>query len=506
MLLALPFAFVLAGNPKHIHAGVAVFLLILVSVRLLKAENHNFEGLVRSYFALKAEKMRAVAAEQTAVAEKARVATMANTDPLTGLMNRRGFLSELDGMGVSERRQVGLILLDLDGFKPINDTFGHATGDSMLIEVSRRLRSLGEDSVVARLGGDEFAIVCKCGSSGQAMLVAQHAIAILGRPFLLDGNVMRISACAGISFQSEADVAEALRRADLALYHAKEQGRGTFALFSPELQREVQRRTTIEQALRDPKLASDLELAFQPIFDLESMHLTAFEALARWRHAELGWVSPAEFIPITERISVLGEITDELLRRAAAEASRWPEPVRLSFNLSPVQLCSPGMAQKVLAIVKREGLAATRLQIEVTETALLADLDRARANLAKLRDHGVGIVLDDFGAGYSSVRYLREIRFDCVKLDGALIASVPGEGTDLLKGVLALCRALGQDCVAEHLETDAQLALVRELGCKYGQGFGLVPPVDATATLDLIRIYRPTDLAAAASRPVALRR
>jgi EAL domain-containing protein (putative c-di-GMP-specific phosphodiesterase class I) len=241
----------------------------------------------------------------------------------------------------------------------------------------------------------------------------------------------------------------------------------------------VQRRTTLEQALREPDLAADIQLSFQPIFELASMKLSSFEALARWRHPELGWVSPSEFIPITEQISVLNEISDALLLRAARAAMDWPEAIRLSFNLSPVQLCSPDTAANVLALIASEGLEATRLEVEVTETALLADFDAARANLRALRDHGVRIVLDDFGSGYSSIGYLREISFDVIKLDGSLVSSITNaeSGLPLVRGVLELCRAIGHDCVAEHIETAQQRHLLQQLGCRYGQGFGLCRPL-----------------------------
>jgi EAL domain-containing protein (putative c-di-GMP-specific phosphodiesterase class I) len=203
--------------------------------------------------------------------------------------------------------------------------------------------------------------------------------------------------------------------------------------------------------------------------------------LTRWHHPTLGWISPSEFIPITEQISVLNEISDSLLARAAAVAREWPSSVRLSFNLSPVQLCSQATATRLLEIMQEQQLPPDRVQFEVTETALLADFDVARDNLSTLRAHGVKVLLDDFGAGYSSIGYLREIRFDIVKLDGGLVASGTqgGAGAALLKGVLDLCRATGHECVAEHVETPEQLHLLRQLGCSYGQGFGLCRPVAA---------------------------
>lgn len=299
---------------------------------------------------------------------------------------------------------------------------------------------------------------------------------------------MRISACAGVSYQQDDKVGDAIRRADIALYDAKRRGRGMASLFSAEMERDVQRRTTIEQALREPGLAANIQLLFQPIFELRSMELSSFEALARWRHPELGWISPAEFIPITEQVSILHEISDALLTRAASTARGWPDKIRLCFNLSPVQLCSPTTASDVLALVEQEQLNPCRLEIEVTETALLADFDAARANLSALREKGIRIVLDDFGAGYSSIGYLREIKFDTIKLDGSLISSMSDidTGLPLVRGVLELCRATGHDCVAEHIETAQQLHLLRQLGCRYGQGFGLCEPVAANVAAAMV--------------------
>jgi predicted signal transduction protein with EAL and GGDEF domain len=334
---------------------------------------------------------------------------------------------------------------------------------------------------VARLGGDEFAFVCDCEGAEEAMAIAEKAIAILSEPIPLEGRNMRISACAGVSCQGGDDIDDAIRRADIALFDAKRRGRGSAALFSREMEHEVQRRTSIEQALREPGLATGIQLMFQPIFELQTMELRSFEALARWRHPSLGWIAPSEFIPISEQISILEAVSDELLGRAAAAAVQWPDVVRLSFNLSPVQLCSSGTAARVLRVLNDAQLDPARLQIEVTETALLADFDVARRNLSTLRRDGVRIVLDDFGAGYSSIAYLREMNFDMVKLDGSLVASIGDSrvGLPLVRGVLALCREMGQQCVAEHIESERQLELLRGLGCRFGQGFGLSPPVSA---------------------------
>lgn len=485
LVCSLPFAVLLAVAPKPVEQaiGFTLMVVIMIRLRLIQLQDRTFQRLVRSRFDVEKEKRRALKAEKHAEFERTRVESIANTDPLTGLTNRRGFVSVLDSLPADDRRELALIAFDLDGFKPINDTFGHLAGDRILIEVSRRLQRIApEQLLVARLGGDEFALLCRCESSSQALGIARRAVSILGAPYFADGRPMRISACAGVSYQRDDNIGDAIRRADIALYDAKRRMKGGVSLFTAEMEEQVQRRTAIEQALREPHLATDLELLFQPIFDIRSMELKSFEALARWQHPELGWISPSEFIPITEQSSVLHEISDRLLIRAAAAARDWPASVRLSFNLSPVQLCSPTTATNLLRLIAKEQLDPGRFQIEVTETALLADFSVARDNLSRLRESGVQIVLDDFGAGYASIGYLREIKFDVIKLDGSLISRTPDDlaALALLRGVIDLCRATGHECVAEHLETPEQVHVLRQLGCNYGQGFGLCEPVTAS--------------------------
>jgi predicted signal transduction protein with EAL and GGDEF domain len=272
-----------------------------------------------------------------------------------------------------------------------------------------------------------------------------------------------------------------LIRADTALYRAKQGGRAGVAVFTREMEEEHRRRKQVEKALRLREVQRSIVLVFQPIRDLATGELRAFEALARWDHPELGSVPPDQFIPIAEQINVIEAISDRLLAGAAREARGWAQSVRLSFNVSAVQLCTAGSAARILSVLEGEALDPGRLQVEVTETALLADFEVARRNLQALRAAGARIVLDDFGAGHASISYLREMQFDGIKLDGSLVASVLDSlrSRRLLKGVLDLCAAMGLPCVAEHIESQDQLALLRELGCRDGQGFILSPPLAA---------------------------
>jgi len=506
ILFALPLAttLVLSARTEHIAVGISLGLITLVLLRLLNIHNRGFTQLVRSRSETEAERERAQRAEGAALAEKTRVREIADTDPLTGLANRRAFLARLGETlsAAGRRRAITVAMVDLDGFKPINDTFGHATGDAVLLAVGERLRRAGgPGSLAARMGGDEFALlVPACASVGASARLGARISFELRRPYEVEGREFRLSGGCGILLiePDEQDVTMALGRCDTALYAAKQRGRGEYALFCRDMEEVSKRRSALELALRSPAVFDQLSLVYQPIFDLTTLEAGTFEALARWEHSELGAIAPGEFIPLAEQINAIDPIGTALLRRAAGEAGQWPDSMRLSFNLSAVQLCSADAASRILDTVKGARLDPARLQIEVTETALLVDFDSARRNLRLLREAGARVVLDDFGAGYASLSYLREIDFDAIKLDGSLIVSAAksGPALRLLRGVIQLCASLGVPCVAEHIETEEQLALLKRLECRYGQGYLLSPPLAA----DQARA-----LAAAAAAPAAKR-
>jgi predicted signal transduction protein with EAL and GGDEF domain len=275
--------------------------------------------------------------------------------------------------------------------------------------------------------------------------------------------------------------------ADLALYQAKENPGGGAAIFELKMEAPRRRRAEIERALQLPGVQDRLRVMFQPIFDLKAGRIIANEALARWSDPELGAISPSEFVPIAEQLNLIDDINCHLMSLAFEAAHSWPNDIRLSFNLSAIQLCSAGAAKSVLGALKRARLPAGRLQIEVTETALLADFERARANLTELRKAGATIVLDDFGAGFASIGYLRELSFDQIKLDGALVTAAQhsGDGKRLLRAVVGLCEILGVSTVAEHVESEELLKLVMELGCTAAQGFWLERPLEQDDVLHL---------------------
>jgi diguanylate cyclase (GGDEF)-like protein len=496
IFLAFPLAVrvVLAGDLAHVGMGISVGIVILLILRLLGIHNRGFAELVESRSEISLERERARRAERLAKAEKAKARLIADTDPLTGLANRRAFLRGLARRTANlprSRTGFALAVVDLDGFKPINDTFGHATGDRVLQGIGARLASAGRPgALIARTGGDEFALVLpRIGTREAAEAAGAAVCASLLQPFFVDGREFRISGCCGLTLlkDGDCDAEEALVRADTALYRAKEGGRAGVAVFTREMHEIHRRRVLVEKALRLPDTQDRITMVYQPITDLATGELRALEALARWHDDTLGRVPPDQFIPIAEQINVIAEISDKLLADAAAQARGWAASVKLSFNVSAVQLCTSGSADGMLRVLERTGFDPGRLQVEVTETALLADFDSARDNLKALRAAGARIVLDDFGAGHASISYLREMQFDGVKLDGALIAASSDSlrSRRLLKGVLDLCAAMGLPSVAEHIETEEQLQLLRELGCREGQGYLLSPPLHAAAAAAL---------------------
>jgi predicted signal transduction protein with EAL and GGDEF domain len=365
----------------------------------------------------------------------------------------------------------------------------------LLREVAARLvHAVGSRGLVARLGGDEFGVLLpEIHRAEQAQSVGSEILAQVNGPVLIKQRQVTVSACCGIGLSRRGQdkcPSRILADADLALYQAKDDPGREVAVFEQQMEAPHRRRAEIERALQAPGVRDNLRVVFQPIFDLKRGRVIAHEALARWTDGGLGAVSPAEFVPIAEQLNVIDEINSHLMAIAFEEARGWPDHVKLSFNLSAVQLRSAGSASAILGALKTAGLATQRLQVEVTETALLADFKRARENLTQLRKAGVIIVLDDFGAGYASIGYLRELRFDQIKLDGGLVTAArhSADGKRLLRAVIGLCEVLGVSTVAEHVESEDLLRLVIELGCTAGQGFWLRSPVPAGELRDITRI------------------
>jgi diguanylate cyclase (GGDEF)-like protein len=483
LVLAFPLSIAasLSDEPKFIVAAASLAVVSMLLLRVVGSNNRHLESLVASRAAIELEHGKTDEALQIA-------STAASTDYLTKLPNRRAFVAILLAKLAAAKHGSGfwLALVDLDQFKYVNDSFGHSAGDELLNIVADRISSaVPEIDLVARLGGDEFAIILSGPLSvRRADNLARSIIDGLNGPAKLDSCSVMVSACCGLTLIEGGHVettSSALKRADIALYAAKSEGPGRYAIFDPEMETPRRRRAAIGRALQSLAPTQGLELAYQPIVDLRSGQVVALEALARWTHAELGAISPSEFIPAAEQLNLIGRLSDHLLEKALSDAIDWPPELKLAFNLSAVQLGDISCAAAVLSTLERRGFRAERLQVEVTETAFLRDIRTGAANINQLRSAGVQVVLDDFGAGYSSLSYLRQIKFDLIKLDGSLLAS--SESTDpqrsLIAAVIKLCQTVATPCIAEHVESEAQLQLLRRLGCDLGQGFYLGRPMPA---------------------------
>ena len=425
---------------------------------------------------------------------------VARTDALTGLPNRRGLYEQLrTALARADRigGTVALLLCDLDRFKGVNDAHGHPAGDHLLQLVAARLRDAeGAGSAIARLGGDEFALVVPLdaadpsGPASEAAQLARRIIAVLGQPFALpDGPVAQIGVSIGIALaRAEDGDADALvRRADVALYRAKADGRSRFHFFDPGLDAHIQARALLEGELRQA-VAHDLLLPhFQPLVDIATGRLIGFEMLARWPHPIRGSIPPVEFIPIAEDAGLIGPMTEGLLRRACRAAAAWPSDVVVACNLSPLQLRDRGLPATVLSILTETGLPAHRLELEITESALVGDIDLARDLLGKLKALGVRLALDDFGTGYSSLRHLQLLPIDKLKIDASFVRAMGGdtESRKIVAAVIGLSHSLGLLTVAEGVEDSATAALLRDLGCDVGQGwlYGRPQPEEAVGAL-----------------------
>ena len=487
LLIIGPMSFVglISHDRRFTGAAFGLVVVAALTLRLLGAHSRHFTTVIRSRSVIAREQERVEQARQEAI-------VAATTDFLTGLPNRRALVAALDTAASEGIEPFALAILDLDRFKAVNDTFGHVTGDLLLKEVAARLvKTVGKSGLVARLGGDEFGILLPDAKSAKgAQAIGSDILRRVNGQVCLNGREFTIAASCGIGRSRKCEDCSPSRLmadADLALYQAKENPGGGAAIFETRMEAPRRRRAQIERALRLPGVKDRLRVMFQPIFDLKTGKIIANEALARWSDPELGQVSPSEFVPIAEQLNLINEINCHLMSVAFETAQSWANEIKLSFNLSAIQLCSAGAARAVMAALKRAGLAPGRLQVEVTETALLADFARARANLTEMREAGATIVLDDFGAGYASICYLRELSFDQIKLDGALVTAAQhsGDGKRLLRAVISLCEILNVSTVAEHVESKDLLKLVTELGCTAGQGFWLERPLEPQDILHL---------------------
>ena len=479
------------------------------SCRHVRADGAEIEVLMFARTVVYAERAAQLVAAVDVTERKrfeAEVAYLAHHDALTGLRNRAFFCDHLatilDIRGCT-KEPLAVCCLDLDLFKEVNDSFGHPVGDRLLQMVAQRLQAaLAKYDLAARLGGDEFAVILNhAGSPDEVGDAMAELIETLSETYVIDGLNIAIGASMGIALFPEdgKSADELLKNADLALYQAKSEGGWRHHFFQHDMHRKAQERRTIEADLRNAIAGSQFEVHYQPLVDISGSRVSGFEALLRWRHPTRGMVSPADFIPVAEASGMIVAIGEWVLRTACVEAATWVDDVKIAVNLSPIQFRSPSLVNTVIGAIAHSGLAPHRLELEITESVLLAETEGTLATLHKLRDFGVRIVLDDFGTGYSSLSYLRGFPFDKIKIDRSFVKDA-AERVDcaaIIAAISGLAKNLGIATTAEGVETERQLDFLREQGCTQAQGFLFSPAVPRAGVTELIgRINRHASKAA----------
>ena len=434
---------------------------------------------------------------------QAKISHMARHDALTNLPNRVLFHEQLErGLRrAGSNDQLAVLCLDLDHFKDINDSLGHPIGDALLKEVGRRLKAtVGEHDTVARLGGDEFAVV-QIGRSeeAEARVLAGRLVEVISAPYEIDDHQIVIGVSIGISLspQDGTNPDELLKNADLALYRAKADGRGTYRFFETGMDARAQARRLLEMDLRAALQRDEFQVYYQPIRDVASDRVVVFEALLRWNHPHRGLISPINFIPLAEETGLIVQLGEFVLRSACVDAATWPDDVDVAVNLSPVQFKSPNLIAIVNEALEASGLAARRLELEITDSVLLQNSETTLTTLHELRGMGVRISLDDFGTGYSSLSYLRSFPFDKIKIDRSFVSELATrqDSMAIIRAVTGLGRSLGIVTTAEGVENDAQLDLLRREGCTQAQGYLFSMPRPASDVA--LMLDRPRLLASA---------
>jgi diguanylate cyclase (GGDEF)-like protein len=421
---------------------------------------------------------------------------LARHDPLTGLPNRRFFTEKLDDVllrAISHGQQVSVLMLDLDGFKAINDTYGHVAGDRTLVEVSERMSAvLRSGTVLARVGGDEFAIVMpNIASLDDPAGLARRIVGAIGEPFMIGDTATKLGVGIGIAVAPDdgTEHDDLVRRADLALYRAKAEGRSTTRFFEAAMDAHVERRMRIERELRNALAARTIVPHYQPLVSLAENRIIGFEALARWESEELGTISPEVFIPVAEETGLIGELGDQLLRRACLDAAAWPADIKLAFNISPIQLRNDSLGLRILTILADTGFDPRRLELEITESALVDNLEMAQRVIDQLRQAGVRIALDDFGTGYATLGQLQSLHLDKIKIDRSFVDRLErnNESRVIVQAILGLASGLGLTTTAEGIESVEQLARLKANGCAEGQGYLFGKAIPADETLPLLK-------------------
>ncbi len=448
---------------------------------------------------------------ETITAGENRLRYLALHDPLCGLPNRNYFSDRLEEVIEGVRRggpASAVFYIDLDHFKDVNDTLGHPVGDELIRNVTRRLAStLRSEDLVARLGGDEFAVITSVSSNHAVLLgVADRIIGILSAPFSIDGHTIVIGASIGIAIadnRSQSGAADVMRYADMALYRAKNEGRNRACVYDAAMDADLSNRKLVEAELREAIENGSLDVLYQPIVNASGETVVGVEALARWPHPTRGLISPSEFIPVAEYSGLIIELGSYVLRRACLDGKAWPG-LTVAVNVSPLQFRQIDFFSMVERVVGETGYDPTRLELELTESTLIGNVESAEASMARLRSLGVRLALDDFGTGYSSLQYLRRFPFDKIKIDRSFVLSIEkgADGAAIVHAVVSLGRGLGMKVTAEGVETADQHLFLRAAGVHYMQGFRFGKPMKAseiTARLAVPTVYRSIESDAAAA-------
>lgn len=409
---------------------------------------------------------------------------LANQDGLTKLANRRSFANYLNGKLASGTTLQSFIvgLIDLDGFKPVNDIHGHAAGDRVLKDASTRLQKLlGDDVMLARIGGDEFALVIEHSSNpDDIQILGKRITEVLQVPFIMRTGLVQISGSCGFAIYPEAgETANMLMdRADFALYEAKNKARGSSIIFTTEHERLIKEKSKVELALLQSVKKEQIIIHYQPIVDGKTGDIVGFESLARWFHPELGQIPPEQFIIIAEKTGMVTELTLSLFEQAVQDLKKWPDVLFLSFNLSVHDVVNPSTLKQLTQIIDQHEVRPSRVQFEITETTMMSDLDMCSNITKEMRQQGFLVALDDFGSGYSSLSYIHKLAFDTLKIDRSFVQNLIEDqrSRGVVKTILELCSGFEVRCTVEGVETEEQKDLLLELGCRYMQGYYFYRP------------------------------
>ncbi|HEV7659915.1 MAG TPA: EAL domain-containing protein [Allosphingosinicella sp.] len=419
---------------------------------------------------------------------------LARHDALTGLPNRRLFLEALARTTEDQDKPAAIFLFDLDRFKPVNDAYGHDAGDEVLCVLADRFAAHRDElGVVARLGGDEFATAFPTsGGPGHAARVAQLINIIVSQPIELENCSVEVGATIGVAMfpQDGADASTLLRAADLAMYEAKADESCRYRFFQASMENQIQERALLHADLRRAVAANEIRPHYQPLVTIDGGELVGFEVLARWYHPVRGIIMPDAFIAVAEELGVLPDLSYRVMRQACADARHWPEHLSLSVNLAPSQLRDPTLEARILEILSEAGIAPGRIEIEVTENALITDLEATREMLSALQKHGMSIALDDFGTGYASLNHLRDLKFDKIKIDRSFVSALDagGKNAEIVRAMISLGKSLGLTTTAEGIEDAEQWSSLAAWGCDLGQGFLFGKGMNAEQALAMIGV------------------